>query len=178
MVHILTYHPEHRFDLILSCPKCGTYFACISDLTLEAAVLAYDDWRLLGACAWCGGGDGLHVFAGCYYRDYGVYLPFPHLKIATNPIELRRLVDEREFGSYTNDGFGICIVTQPVVDIRNGKLLWSKACDIMLKTKIDFEGFKTITSKLIGRIQYMIFIADYHGVIYNTRASGSYRLRR
>ncbi len=127
MIHFLTYYTCHTFDLLLSCPKCQTYCKCVSNLSLSQAQEVYDDWRLFGACDWCGGGDGPDTFAGIYYRVYGVYLPFPHLVIATDPVELRRLVDEREFGSLYS-GFAVWVRGFPAVDVKSGKLAWGRNC--------------------------------------------------
>ncbi len=167
MVHFLTYYDCHTFDLLTSCPKCGTYAGCESNVSLKQAALLYDDWRLFGVCSWCGGGDGLHLVAGVYYRVYGVYLPFPHLLIATNPIEVRRLVDEREYGNNTNTGFGLRLPGHPVIDVSNGKLMWSKACSTLIGVKLEGGYNSTVTTNLIKRVQGMIFIADYHGIELN-----------
>jgi hypothetical protein len=122
------------------------------DLSIHDCAKIYNDWRLFGVCSWCGDGGGDGKCGGVYYRDFGVYLPFPHLLIALNPVEIQKLCDEREFGEHTNDGFGICLPLEPIIDVRSGKILWCNMCQELKDLKFN-HAQKSFNSKQIRTIQ-------------------------
>lgn len=168
MVHFLTYEDSHTFDLMLSCPSCGSYCESHCDLLLPRAYEIYNNWKLFGDCYWCGGGDGLFESSGAYYRKYGVYVPFKHLCIAADVLALERMTNERDFSPYTNDGFAIRRKGNIAIDCVSGKIIWSDACDLALKEKVEIAGVRNITKNFIRKVQNMVFVADYNAIVYGS----------